>query len=228
MISPFPRGSAVEPGASLSELVATMAQLRVECPWDAKQTHASLVEYLIEEAYEVVEAIELTDDRALREELGDLLLQIVFHAQIASEAGDWTIDDVIAGINDKLIERHPHVFADDVVGSAEEVEANWHARKARKKGRVSVADGIPQQLPALLRAAKIHARSAALGLPAHDGRASAVIEALPDDDALGHFLYDLVGAAQARGWDAEAALRHAMRARLEVIRTATMAKDTTA
>lgn len=212
-------------GASLSEFVATMARLRTECPWDARQTHASLVEYLVEEAYEVVEAIEASDDTALREELGDLLLQIVFHAQIASENHDWTIDDVIAGVNTKLIERHPHVFGDLEVTSAEDVEANWHARKAKEKGRISIADGIPAQLPALLRAAKVQARSASLQLPAFDPQAEPLVADLADQAALGRLLFDIVGAAQLRGWDAEGALREAINTRLMQI--AGMAKSDT-
>lgn len=207
----------MQPGDSLSELVATMARLRTDCPWDAKQTHASLVEYLVEEAYEVVEAIEASDDTALREELGDLLLQIVFHAQLASENHDWTIDDVVAGINDKLIERHPHVFGGLEVTSAEDVEANWHARKAREKGRASIADGIPAQLPALLRAAKVQARSASLHLPAFESQAAPLVASLTDQQALGRLLFDIVGAAQTRGWDAEGALREAINTRLRQI-----------
>lgn len=215
----------MQPGASLSELVATMARLRTDCPWDAKQTHASLVEYLIEEAYEVVEAIEASDDTALREELGDLLLQVVFHAQLASEHRDWTIDDVVAGINAKLIERHPHVFGDLEVTSAEDVEANWHARKAREKGRASIADGIPAQLPALLRAAKVQARSASLNLPAFEPKAAPLVADLADQQALGRLLFDIVGAAQSRGWDAEGALREAINTRLQQI--AAMAESDT-
>lgn len=215
----------MQPGDSLSELVATMARLRTDCPWDAKQTHASLMEYLVEEAYEVVEAIEASDDAALREELGDLLLQIVFHAHIASEHHDWTIDDVVAGINTKLIERHPHVFGDLEVTSAEDVEANWHARKAKEKGRASIADGIPAQLPALLRAAKVQARSASLHLPAFDAQASPLVADLADQQALGRLLFDIVGAAQLRGWDAEGALREAINTRLREI--AAMAESDT-
>lgn len=215
----------MQPGASLSEFVATMARLRSDCPWDAKQTHASLVEYLIEEAYEVVEAIEASDDTALREELGDLLLQVVFHAQLASENRDWTIDDVVAGINAKLIERHPHVFGDLEVTSAEDVEANWHARKAREKGRASIADGIPAQLPALLRAAKVQARSASLNLPAFEPKAAPLVADLADQQALGRLLFDIVGAAQSRGWDAEGALREAINTRLQQI--AAMAESDT-
>ncbi len=155
------------PGARLLDLVAVMDRLRSPggCPWDARQTHASLVEYLIEEAYETVETIEESDRDGLREELGDLLLQVVFHARIAAEDPDdpWTIDDVADGIVAKLVARHPHVFGAATAETAEEVEANWHALKAKEKGRESVTDGIPAALPALVHAGKVLSRSAALG-----------------------------------------------------------------
>ena len=154
-------------GESVLDLIEVMDRLRSPggCPWDARQTHESLVEYLVEEAYETVEAIEGGDDSGLREELGDLLLQVVFHARIAQERGEegWDIDDVARGIVEKLIRRHPHVFADVDADTAEQVEANWHALKAEEKGRASVADGIPEHLPALLRASKVHSRSTSLG-----------------------------------------------------------------
>ena len=167
-------------GESVLDLIEVMDRLRSPggCPWDARQTHESLVEYLVEEAYETVEAIEGGDDSGLREELGDLLLQVVFHARIAQERGEegWDIDDVARGIVEKLIRRHPHVFADVDADTAEQVEANWHALKAEEKGRASVADGIPEHLPALLRASKVHSRSTSLGdavpsLAAHDAAA---------------------------------------------------------
>lgn len=125
-------------GERVLELVEVMDRLRSPggCPWDARQTHASLVEYLVEEAYETVEAIEDEDDAGLREELGDLLLQVVFHARIAQETDGegWDIDDVAQGIVEKLIRRHPHVFANVDADTAEQVEANWHALKAQEKG----------------------------------------------------------------------------------------------
>ena len=148
-------GSWDLPGAHLLDLVAVMDRLRSPggCPWDAEQTHESLVEYLVEEAYETVEAIETGDDAALREELGDVLLQVAFHARIAEERDDpWSIDDVADGITAKLVRRHPHVFSDHVVRDADEVEANWRRLKAEEKGRESVTDGIPLALPALVLA----------------------------------------------------------------------------
>lgn len=207
---------------SFDELVAVMDRLRSPggCPWDARQTHASLVEYLIEEAYELVEAIESGDTAHMREELGDLLLQVVFHARIAQEEPEpYDIDDVAAGITTKLIARHPHVFGDpatttDRVETPEDVEARWHALKAAEKGRASVTDGIPAALPALLLAAKLLARSDGLGveLPAAP-QAQDILATLPQDsegeDALGELLLALVAGARERGWDAEAALRGA-------------------
>jgi XTP/dITP diphosphohydrolase len=132
-----------------------MARLRQECPWDAQQTHRSLVQYLIEETAETVEAIELADQDHLREELGDLLLQVIFHAQIASEeAPGFTVEDVARGIADKLISRHPYVFATAEVPV--DLHYTWEQRKAAEKGRTSALQGIPdQQLSALARAHKI-------------------------------------------------------------------------
>ena len=125
-------------GSHFTELVAILDRLRSPdgCPWDAKQTHQSLVEYLIEEAYESVEAIDANDSAAMREELGDLLLQVVFHARIAQEQpGGWDIDAVIDGISQKLIKRHPHVFGSEKLDTANAVELTWHERKTREKNR---------------------------------------------------------------------------------------------
>lgn len=205
----------------ITELVEVMRRLRAECPWDRRQTHQSLVEYMLEEAYEVVEAIDADDDHALREELGDLLLQIVFHAQIASEQHEWDLGDVADGISAKLIRRHPHVFADTNVTDAAEVETNWHAAKAAEKGRESVTDGIPDALPALLRAAKVESRSAHLAVPppARDEWAEGALEGIADEQVFGDTLLALVAAARRRGWDAEGALRNATTRRIAEIRT---------
>jgi XTP/dITP diphosphohydrolase len=216
------------PGARLLDLVAVMDRLRSPggCPWDARQTHASLVEYLIEEAYETVETIEESDRDGLREELGDLLLQVVFHARIAAEDPDdpWTIDDVADGIVTKLIARHPHVFGAATAETAEEVEANWHALKAKEKGRQSVTDGIPAALPSLVHAGKVLSRSAALadrlpGLPAH-AAATAAMQQVDDEAGFGDLLLALVAEGRARGFDAETAARVASRRRIAVIREA--------
>ena len=210
-------------GDRFLDLVEVMDRLRSPggCPWDARQTHRSLVEYLVEEAYETVEAIESDDAAGLREELGDLLLQIVFHARIAEESDEpWTIDDVADGIITKLIARHPHVFGDATADTADEVEANWHALKAKEKGRTSVTDGIPESLPALVRAAKVEARSSSLDLPEVRERATAhqILDGVGSEGDLGALLLALVAASRARGWDAEAALRQAVRDRISLIR----------
>ena len=214
-------------GERVLELVEVMDRLRSPggCPWDARQTHASLVEYLVEEAYEAVEAIEADDDPGLREELGDLLLQVVFHARIAQGDADegWDIDDVAQGIIDKLISRHPHVFADAHAETAEQVEANWHALKAKEKGRDSVTEGIPENLPALLRASKVRSRSAVIAdrLPSLSQEASAtrIIEPIETEEQLGELLLALASVAHDRGLDAERALREAVRHRIEQIRS---------
>ena len=222
------RGETAKRGESVLDLIEVMDRLRSPggCPWDARQTHESLVEYLVEEAYETVEAIEGSDDSGLREELGDLLLQVVFHARIAQERGEegWDIDDVAHGIVEKLIRRHPHVFADVDADTAEQVEANWHALKAEEKGRASVADGIPEHLPALLRASKVHSRSASLGdavpdLESHD-TAARVLDSVDGEEGLGELLLAVASLARDRGWDAEAALRQAVRRRIVSIREA--------
>ena len=210
---------------SLRELVHVMDRLRSPggCPWDARQTHRSLVEYLVEEAYESVEAIESGDRDDLREELGDLLLQVVFHARIAQEDPDdpWDIDDVADGIVRKLVSRHPHVFADASAETAEEVEANWHQLKAAEKGRTSVTDGIPASLPALVLAAKLLARSETIDAPLPaEAAASEVLAGIDSESDFGELLIGLVAAARARGWDAEAAAREAARRHRDRIRRA--------
>ena len=211
-------------GERFLDLVAVMDQLRSPdgCPWDARQTHASLVEYLVEETYELVEAIDTSDDAGVREELGDLLLQVVFHARIAQENLDdpWDIDAVCEGIINKLISRHPHVFAGADEATADAVDANWHALKAKEKGRNSVTEGIPMQLPALVLAGKVISRSVALAdqLPALENeQVTALVADLSDEQQLGDHLLALVSLARARGWDAEGALRGAVRRRVSVI-----------
>jgi len=185
------------------------------CPWDAEQTHASLVKYLLEEAYETAEAIEDGDEASLREELGDVLLQVVFHSRIAAErpaaeGGGWTIDDVIDGITDKLVRRHPHVFGDTVAETAGDVEANWEALKAVEKGRTSAVDGVPLGQPALALASALIGRAAKAGVDAPVARA---IEApsVVDEESIGDVLLAVVAAARASGVDAETALRSAAR-----------------
>ena len=195
------------PGARLLDLVTVMERLRADCPWDREQTHRSLAKYLLEEAHETIEAIEALHDEPderdythLREELGDLLLQVYFHAQVASEhAEGFTIDDVAAGIVDKLVHRHPHVFAGLDVTDADEVERNWESLKAAEKGRSSVLDGIPPGLPALALADKVLGRAAKNGVQPAAGQ------------SVGDRLLEIVVEARAAGQDAEQELRDAVR-----------------
>jgi len=170
------RGSADLPGARLLDLVATMEILRAECPWDAKQTHESLAPHLLEEPYEALEALESGDQRALRDELGDVLMQVIFHAKVASERDDGTgysVDDVADGIVTKLVRRHPHVFADVAVSGADEVNQNWDAIKRAERAEKaspgdvpsSALDGVPFGQPALALAAQLQRRAARAGVP---------------------------------------------------------------
>lgn len=160
-------------GEAFEELVRIMARLRGPggCPWDREQSHVSIKPYLIEEAYEVAEAIDRQDDRELCTELGDLLLQIVFHAQMASEEGRFSVVDVARTINDKLVRRHPHVFADTRVSGAEEVLKNWSRIKAEERqgseDRSHVA-GVPRAMPALLRAQRLGEKAAHVGFDWED------------------------------------------------------------
>lgn len=206
-------------GSRLLELVAIMDRLRSPggCPWDAAQTHASLVTYLIEESYETVEAIEAGDDDALREELGDLLLQVVFHARIAEEHDPaWTIDDVAGGIVAKLVARHPHVFGDATADTAAHVEARWDELKRVEKGRTSAVDGVPLGQPALSLAAKLLGRveRAAIDVPAPD---LALEDAFSSEEALGDALLAIVVEARRHGLDAERALRGAGRRYVDAV-----------
>ncbi|MGH8777417.1 MAG: MazG family protein, partial [Jiangellaceae bacterium] len=214
-------GSYDLPGARLLDLVAVMDRLRSPggCPWDREQTHLSLATYLLEETYETLEAIE-ADPAHLREELGDLMLQVAFHARIAEEhdVDPWTIDDVAAGIVDKLVSRHPHVFGDGDATTAEHVEARWHDLKRAEKGRTSAMDGVPLALPALTLAAKLVGRARRAGV---DVRVPEL--ALPDPGdtaAVGDALLALVAAAHRRHVDAEQALRDAARRYAERVRDA--------
>jgi XTP/dITP diphosphohydrolase len=209
--------TAAPHGVRFLELVEVMDRLRSPggCPWDAEQTHASLVKYLLEEAYETAEAIEDGDDAALREELGDVLLQVVFHSRIAQErpadeGGGWGIDDVAGDIVDKLVRRHPHVFGSVTAETARDVEANWEELKTAEKGRTSAVDGVPLAQPALALASALLGRSAKAGL---DVEVATKVEppAVVDEDAVGRLLLAVVALARESGVDAEAALRAASR-----------------
>lgn len=197
-------------GSRLLELVAVMDRLRSPggCPWDAEQTHASLVQYLVEETYETIEAIDAEDREAMVEELGDLLLQVVFHARIGQEADEpFDIDDVAGGIADKLIARHPHVFGEESAETADDVEASWFERKRREKGRTSVTDGVPMAMPAIPLIEKLlhRAEKGGVDVPMPDPR----LVALVDEMDVGEAIAGLVAAAQARGIDSDEATRRA-------------------
>ena len=219
-MSDGPRVVPAPTGEPLLELIGVMDRLRSPggCPWDAEQTHASLVQYLTEEAYEAVEAIEAGDRAGMREELGDVLLQVMFHSRIAQEDPDdpWSVDDVAAGIAAKLVSRHPHVFGDETADSAAHVESVWLARKTAEKARESVLDGIPAGLPTLLRAGKLLSRAehGAVAVPAtSEPVAAAAADALAavGPDQLGELLLALVAAGRAAGVEADPALRAAAR-----------------
>ena len=186
--------------ARFAELVRT---LRRRCPWDREQTHQSLTRHLLEETYEVLEAIESLPEgiHHLEEELGDLLFQVVFHATLAAEEGAFTLADVATGIHDKLVHRHPHVFGTTQADTAGQVMRNWEQIKQAEKGRTSVMDGIPGALPSLLYAHKVQRKAASAGLdvpPAGDAT---------DADSVGELLFGVVARARQLGIDPEAALR---------------------
>lgn len=196
-------------GKELLRLVEVMDRLRSPggCPWDAEQTHQSLVKYLLEESYEFIDAID-TDDRAgMREELGDVLLQVYFHSRIAQEhpSDPFTIDDVAGAIADKLISRHPHVFADLEVSGTEEIIENWEAIKAREKGRTSAVDGIAMSQPALPLVAKIIYRAekynVSLDLQMYKSEEAA------SEESVGTALASVIAWAHHNGIDPESALR---------------------
>jgi tetrapyrrole methylase family protein / MazG family protein len=251
---------AVFAGAAVANLVTLMDTLRERCPWDRAQTHASLMPHLVEECYEVLDALASLaapekagsvegDERDgqdtaaahLQEELGDLLFQIVFHARLADEAGSFDLADVARTVHDKLVHRHPHVFAAVTIDSAEEVEQNWEDIKKSEKGRRSVTEGIPAALPALMLTTKLARKARAIGLdPAtvSDGSVLANLASLaeraarrephPDDplssDAdearrqVGDVLYAVANLAQRVGVDAEQALRdRALSLRAEIL-----------
>ncbi len=206
--------------ASLTALMDVVAHLRAPdgCPWDREQDHRTLRPYLLEEAYEVLEALDRDDVHALREELGDLVLQVALHAQIATEYGEFTIADVLAGLIEKLIYRHPHVFGDRTVQSAQEVLQNWEALKSAEKAARGETnsnpdpfEGIPAALPALAKAQKVVKRLRALGgtLPAAED-AWAAWRADPSAKTLGALLLALAAEARDQHVDAETALRETL------------------
>ncbi|MFT2815667.1 MazG family protein [Leifsonia sp. A12D58] len=206
----------------LNILIATVAQLRAPggCPWDAEQTHASLVQYLIEESHELIEAIESGNRDDMLEELGDVLYQVLFHADIAAHTSgeDFDIQDVAAHMNQKMVGRHPHVFGGTQLETAEEVVAAWDGYKAQEKpNRTSVLDGIPQGMPALALADKVLGRAHKIGLLDPNAPQAMPIES---EDDLGPLLLAIVASAKANGLDSERALRSALRDLQDEIRDA--------
>ncbi|HMH91272.1 MAG TPA: MazG family protein [Streptosporangiaceae bacterium] len=192
------------PGARLLGLVEVMDRLRTGCPWDARQTHASLAPYLLEETYEALEALDSGDPLALRDELGDVLLQVVFHARLAAERTDgtgWTIDDVADAIITKLTRRHPHVFGDVAVSGAEEVKANWETIKAAERqaatgARGSALDSVPMGQPALALAAALQRRAQRSGVPGE----LADLAGDPAVSEVGAELFALAARTGTRAW----------------------------
>jgi tetrapyrrole methylase family protein/MazG family protein len=226
---PLPPGSVHH---TWDDLIEVMARLRRSCPWDREQTHASLVRYLIEETYEVVDAIEGTDPGALCEELGDLLFQVVFHSQLATETGKFSVADVVDALSNKMIRRHPHVFGDVAVANVAEVWQNWDQLKSQEPSsasRTSKLDGIPKQLPALQRGQKLQEKAARVGFDWTDARQ--ITEKLAEElgefaealsaagtiahedprvrDELGDVLFTVVNLARKLNIDGEGAMRDA-------------------
>jgi len=219
------------PGALFERLLDIMHRLRGPsgCPWDREQTSTSLKPYLIEEAYEVLEAIESGEVEPLREELGDLLLQVVFHAEIAAEHGEFAMADVLARLIDKMVSRHPHVFGDTSVETSHQALAQWEAikqREAEAHGRPrSVIDGVPRALPALIRAQRVQSKAARVNFDWPDARAAwtkveeevqeaaAALAEGPRErfqEELGDVLFSLVNVARLSAIDAEDALQRAI------------------
>jgi XTP/dITP diphosphohydrolase len=203
--------------AALADVVVVLARLRSPdgCPWDREQTHDSLELNLLEEAHEVLEAIDAGLVEAdLEEELGDVLLQVVFHARMAEQDGRFDIAGVAQGLAGKLIHRHPHVFGDTVVAGAAEVLANWEAIKKAEKRRTGPWDGIPSALPALLHASEVQKRALALGIAPSSEEAGRQIRPALEEPAtvetVGDALFGMVAAARAAGIDPEGALRRAV------------------
>ncbi|MFC3713659.1 nucleoside triphosphate pyrophosphohydrolase [Sphingoaurantiacus capsulatus] len=219
-----PSGDDFAPaGAAFARLAAVMRKLRDPdggCPWDLEQNFATIAPYTIEEAYEVADAIERGDMAELREELGDLLLQVAYHAQMAAEAGAFTLADVAAGIADKMVRRHPHVFGDAEVADAAAQTDAWEKLKAAEKPRSGALDGVALGLPAMMRAQKLQKRAGRVGFdwPDADGPRAKIDEELAEiaeasDDTraeeVGDLLFAVVNYARHLGIDAEEALRAA-------------------
>lgn len=228
----------VAPHPKLEELIAVLAELRAPggCAWDGEQTHESLVRYLVEETYELIDAIESGNRDEMIEELGDVLYQVIFHSDIAAHTPgeEFTLEDVAAHMTAKMIGRHPHVFGDTTAETADDVMAVWDdLKRVEKPMRTSVLDGVPQGMPALALADKLLGKAEKLGMldtPAPDGRSSEGSDAAPavsmqaesvqSEDELGSLLLAVVATARANGLDAERALRATLRGLQDEIRAA--------
>lgn len=186
------------------------------CAWDLEQTHQSLIEYLLEESFEFAEAVESGDRQAIREELGDVLLQVVFHSRIAQEdkTDPFNIDDVANVITNKLMKRHPHIFGETGDLTKEEVEANWEQIKQKEKGRTSITDGVPVAMPALMHADKLITRVKSVDNKIAQVAKSAQVESLSQElqkeEEVGQFLLSFVDMCNEKGIDSESALRKAI------------------
>lgn len=204
------------PHPKLDELIAVLERLRAPggCAWDREQTHESLVQYLIEETHELVDAIETGGRDELVEELGDVLYQVIFHSDIAAEAGQFTLDDVAEHMTRKMVGRHPHVFGEGDAKTADDVRALWdEVKKTEKPERSSVLDGIPQGMPSLALADKLLGRANTVGVDVAG-------QAPESEDELGALILSIVAGAHERGLDSERALRTALRALQDDIRAA--------
>lgn len=206
--------AAARSGPAFERLVSVMARLRAPggCPWDAEQTHQSLAVHLLEEAHETLDAIDSGNMHDLEEELGDLLLQVVFHAEIAAETGQFEIGDVVDGLVNKLIDRHPHVFGEVQVRGSADVVANWETLKKQQKGRMTLTEGLPKGLPALIYAHKVLRRVSGVGhqfaaSPERLAELSRAMGAEVTEETVGDLLLEAVALAGAAGIDPEGALR---------------------
>ncbi len=206
--------------SELERLRGVMDRLRSPggCPWDAEQTHASLLKYLLEESYEFVEAVELNDRAAIREELGDLLLQVYFHSRVAEDhlEDPFDVEEVAGGVADKLIRRHPHVFGDAVADTAQDVMKSWEAQKVAEKGRTSALDGVPMAQPALMLANKLIYRVDKFGYGFSVEHPVKIAESTTEIE-LGAILLGIIEQAQKMNLNAEAALRSALTGYIGII-----------
>ncbi|MEM7285490.1 MAG: MazG nucleotide pyrophosphohydrolase domain-containing protein [Actinomycetota bacterium] len=230
LTSIYIRSLASPVGTELLRFQDLVATLRRECPWDREQTHRSLRRHLIEEAYEVLEAIDAFDPETgqgaddLEEELGDLLFQVFLHSVLAAEEGWFELADVARSVHDKLYDRHPHVFGGEQVDGTDELIVSWEARKVIEKGRASVLDGVPAALPALSLAEKTVKKAGAIGAPVPESLTAALADRLaavaerPGDDTVGAALMSLVAHARGAGVDPEMALREAVKQAADEVR----------